>query len=77
MERARKGEDVLLNDVRHSAVVKFASASSRILWIKLKFSRVKVCVGVGYDPKEGDGEERERKVLERHGQDTGLSQEWI
>ena len=31
--------------------------SSRILWIKFKFSRVNVCVVVGYGPNEGDGEE--------------------
>ena len=46
MERAREGEAVLLNDVWHSAVVKFGSVSSRIFWIKFKFSRVKVCVCV-------------------------------
>ena len=34
--------------------------SSRILWIKFKFSRVKVCVVVGCGPNEGNGEERER-----------------
>ena len=42
-----------------SAVVDFGSVSSRILWIKFKFSRVKVFVVVGYGPNEGDGEERE------------------
>ena len=59
----------MLNDVCHSAVVKCGCVSSRILWIKFKFSRVKVCVVVGYGPIEGDGEERE--VQERHGQDSG------
>ena len=34
--------------------------SSRILCIKLKFSRVKICVVVGYRPNERDGEERDR-----------------
>ena len=34
--------------------------SPRILLIKFKFSRVKVCVVVGYGPNEGDGEERDR-----------------
>ena len=33
-----------MNDVWHSAVVKSECVSSRILWIKFKFSRVKVCV---------------------------------
>ena len=51
---------VLLNDVWHSSVVKFGCISSRILRIKLKFSRVKLCVVVGYGPNEADGEERDR-----------------
>ena len=44
MERARERVALLLNDVWHSAVVKFESVSFRILWIKFKFSRVKVCL---------------------------------
>ena len=60
MERAREGVGILLNDVWLSAVIDFGCVSSRILWIKFKFSRVKVCVGVGYSPNEGVGEERER-----------------
>ena len=59
MEIAREGVAVLLNDVWHSTVVKSGYVSSRILWIKFKFSRVKVYVAVGYGPNEGDGEERE------------------
>ena len=47
MERARKGVAVLLNDVWHNAVIDFGCVSSKILWIKFKFSRVKVCVVVG------------------------------
>ena len=39
IERAKEG---VLNDVRQSAVGKFGCVSSRILWIKFKFSRVKV-----------------------------------
>ena len=54
----------LLNAVWHSAVVDFGCVSSRILWIKFKFSTVQVCVVVGYGPNEGDGEER-------GGQDSG------
>ena len=41
-------------------MVKYECVSSRILWIKFKFSRVKVCVVMGYGPNEGDGEERDR-----------------
>ena len=48
---------ILLNDVWHSAVGKYGCVSSRILWIKLKFSRVKVFVVVGYGSNE-DGKER-------------------
>ena len=59
IERVRERVTVLLNDVSHSAVAKSGYVSSRILWIKLKFSRVKVCVVVGYGPTEGDGEERD------------------
>ena len=59
MERVREGVTILLNDVWHSAVIDFGCFGSRILWIKLKFSRVKVCVVVRYGPNEGNGEERE------------------
>ena len=58
IERAREGVAVRLKNVWHSAMVKSGCVSSRILWIKFKFSRVKVCMGVGYGPNEGDGEER-------------------
>ena len=40
MERTREGVAVLLNNVWHSAEVKYGYVSSRILWIKFKFSRV-------------------------------------
>ena len=56
MERAREAVAILLNDVWHSAVVDFGCVSSRILQIKFKFSRVKVCVVVWYGPNEGYGE---------------------
>ena len=52
---------VLLNDVWHSAVIDFGCVISRILWIKFKFSRVKVCVVVGYGSNEGTGEEAKRE----------------
>ena len=56
MERAREVLAILLNDVWHSAVVEFGCVSSRILWIKFTFSRVKVYVVVGHGPNEGDDE---------------------
>ena len=37
MERAREGVAVLLNDVWHSALVKYGCVNSRIHWIKFKF----------------------------------------
>ena len=43
MERAREGVAVLLNDVWHSGMVKYGCVSSRILWLKFTFSRIKVC----------------------------------
>ena len=51
---------ILLNNVWHSAVVDLGCVSSRILLIKFKFSKVKVCLVVEYGPNEGYGEERER-----------------
>ena len=68
MERARERVAIQLNDVWHSELVNFGCVSSRILWIKLKFSRVEVCVVVGYDLNEVDGEERK---VERHRHDSG------
>ena len=55
----------LFNDVWHSAVVKFGCVSSRILWIKLKFSRGKVFVVVGYGPNERDCEEETGNDMDR------------
>ena len=60
MERAREGVAILLNDAWHSAVIDFGCVSSRILWIKYRFSRVKVCVVVVYGPNDGDSEERDK-----------------
>ena len=48
MERAREGMAILLNDMWHSAVIDFGCVRSRILWIKLKFGRVNICVVVRY-----------------------------
>ena len=44
VERTREGEAILLSDVWYSAVEKHRCVSPRILWNKLKFSRVKVCM---------------------------------
>ena len=46
MERAREGVAILLNDAWNSAVIDFGCVSSRILWIKVKFTTVKFCVVV-------------------------------
>ena len=49
MERDREWVAILLNDVWHSAVIDFGCVSSRIIWIKFKFSKVNGCV-VRCDP---------------------------
>ena len=72
MERAREGLAILLNDVWYSAVLKSGFVYYRILWIKFKFSRVKICVVVRFDPSE-DVEERDifwndmDRILDREG----------
>ena len=60
MERARDGVVILWNDVWHSALIDFGCVSSRILFIKVKFSSVKVLVVARYGPNEGNGEVRDR-----------------
>ena len=60
MERGREDVAILLDDVGYSTVIDFGCVSSRILWIKFKFSRVTLCVMVWYYPNEGIGEERKR-----------------
>ena len=60
IERAREGLAILLSDVWHSVAMDFGFVSFRILWIKSRFSKVKVCVLVRYTPSEGDGKEKER-----------------
>ena len=52
MERARRGEAILLNDVWDSVVIDFRCVSSRILRIEFKFSWVKVSVVMEYGPNE-------------------------
>ena len=52
MERVRKSVATLLNDGWNSVLMDFGCISSRILFIKFRFSRFKVCVGVGYGPNE-------------------------
>ena len=41
-----------------TAVVDFGCVSFRILSIKFKFLQIKVCMVVGFNPNEGDDEER-------------------
>ena len=71
MERVRA---VLLNDVWHSAVVKYGCVSSRIPWIKFKFSRVLSFQGLKFvwwwvtTPMK---KMVKKEILERHGQDFG------
>ena len=59
MKRSREGVPILLNNVWHSTVIDFGCVNSRILWIKSKFSRVKVFVVVGYGSNKGDGEKKD------------------
>ena len=53
-------------------MIDFGCVNFRILWIKFWFSRVKVCVMVGYGSSEGNGEERER-IVDRVGNGYRLS----
>ena len=45
---------------RTREVINFRCVTSRILWVKFKFSRVIVCLVVRYGLNEGAGEERGR-----------------
>ena len=47
-----------MKEIWQSAVLDVGCVSSRILWIKFRFSRVKVCVVLRYALSEGDGVER-------------------
>ena len=42
--RVREGVTVLMNDEWHSALIDFECVSSRILWVKFKFLKVKVYI---------------------------------
>ena len=59
MERVRARVIILLNDLWQ---IDFRCVSSRILWSNFRFSRVKVCVVVGYSPNEGNSEEMDKIV---------------
>ena len=50
-------------------MINFGCVSSIILSVKFKFSKVEVCVVVGYGPDEGNDEEIE--VLELLGEGCG------
>ena len=60
IERVREGVAVLMKDDCHRAVIGFEYVTSRILWVKLKFSRVEFCVVAVHDQTEGEVEEREK-----------------
>ena len=60
IKKARNGVAVLMKNERDSAVIGFRSVSSRMIWAKLRFSSVKVCVVAVYGPTEGEVEESER-----------------
>ena len=68
IKKAREGVAILMNNMLHSVVIDFRCVSSRTLWVKFKFSRVKVCLG-----NRGEFEERERfwndfdKIVDRVG----------
>ena len=51
-ERAREGVAVLMSELWHKSLVNFVCVSSRILMVKFKFARVKVCVVVAYGPSD-------------------------
>ena len=60
IDGTREGVAALMNDAWHTAVIGFGSVSSRILWIKIKFSRVKGCMVAVSGLTEGEVEEMER-----------------
>ena len=61
MEMAREAVNLLMNNVWHGTVTDFCCVSSSVLWVKFKFSKVKVCVVLRvYSPTERDFEKREK-----------------
>ena len=58
IEKAKEGVAILLNDVWHSVGIDFRCVSSRILRIKFRFPRVKICVVVQYGNNNGNKEKR-------------------
>src|SRR5678815_4943822 len=56
-EREREGIAILMSDLWYRAMVDFVCESTRILMVKFKFEKVKVCVVVTYFPSEGNVEE--------------------
>ena len=49
-----------MNDERYNATIFFGCVSSRILWVKFKFSRVKSCIVAVYSPNEEEVQQRKR-----------------
>src|SRR5678815_1041459 len=56
-ERGREGVAILMSDLWYRAMEDFVCVSPRILMVKFKFEKVKVCVVVTYGPSEGNVEE--------------------
>ena len=77
-----KGVAFLISNEWRSTVIRFGCVSSRILWVKFKFSRVKVCGVAVYGPTEREIEEREMfsndlvRVVDRIGMYARRS-EWL
>ena len=67
-----------MNDVWCNSVIGFGCVRSRVLRVKLKFLRVKVCVFVVYEPSEWDIEKKKKfwndlnKVVDRIGNGNRL-----
>src|SRR5678816_1549157 len=56
-EKGREGVAILMSDLWYRAILDFVFVSTRILMVKFKFEKVKVCVVVTYGPYEGNVEE--------------------
>ena len=60
MEKTTEGVGIWLKNVWHNTVTDFGCVSYRVLWIKFRFSRVKVSMVEEYGPNGGNCEEKER-----------------
>lgn len=48
--RGKEGVAVLMNDEWFAAMVGYECVNSRLLWVKLRFKKVKLCIVVAYGP---------------------------